>query len=377
MKKTMRLLSLFLSVLFVTTACDKEEEYNVFGGVYGKISSADTKAAISGAQVMLSPGNITAVTGRDGSYEFVELEPGQYRLSVTASGYIENSRQVSVISGESVICDMQLTSEKSVSDVSLSTKSLQFGTTYNERDLVINNIGNSPISWQITNITVDWLSVSPSVGSTSEGKSSTVKVMIDRSKITKDVNTSFNVEAAGGSQSVQVFVSYKNTSSGNEGDETAEPDDEEDGTREDYSSASVSSGDSRIEAEIVSCKRSGSSVTLTYTLRNVSLGAINDFRIYTTNSNSLIMGGYRTVITDDDYTNYVTSNYTFNGVSQNQNYVLTSTFPERVKCQGTVVVKNFNASADKLTVILGIWPYDLYPDSLTDPRIYFENVPIY
>ena len=376
MKKTMKLLSFFLSVLFITAACDKEDEYNVFGGVYGKISSAETKAAISGAQVMLSPGNITAVTGSDGSYEFTDLEPGQYRLSVNASGYAEYSRQVSIVSGESIICDMQLTSEKSVSNVSLSTKSLQFGTTYNERELVINNIGNSTISWQITNITVDWLKVSPSMGSTYVGKSSTVKVMIDRSKITKDVNTSFNVDAAGGSQSVQVFVTHK-ASSGNEGEGTDEPEDDGNVTGEDYSSASVSSGDSRIEAEIVSCKRSGSSVTLTYTLRNVSLGAINDFRIYTTNSNSLIMGGYRTIITDDNYTNYITSNYTFNGVSQNQNYVLTSTFPERVKCQGTVVVKNFDASADELTVILGIWPYDLYPESLADPRIYFENVPIY
>lgn len=376
MKKTMRLFSLFLSVLFITTACNKEEEYNLFGGVYGKISSAETKAAISGAQVMLSPGNITAVTGRDGSYEFAELEPGQYRLLVNASGYAENSRQVSVVSGESVICDMQLTSEKSVSNVSLSTKSLQFGTTYNERELVINNIGNSTISWQITNITVDWLKVSPSMGSTYVGKSSTVKVMIDRSKIMKDVNTSFNVDAAGGSQSVQVFVTHK-ASSGNEGDGTNEPDDDGNVTGEDYSTASVSSGDSRIEAEIVSCKRSGSSVTLTYTLRNVSLGAINDFRINTTNCGSISIGAYRTIITDENYTNYVTSNYTFNGVSQNQNYVLTSTFPERVKCQGTVVVKNFSSSADKLTVILGIWPYGLYPDSLADPRIYFENVPIY
>ena len=119
MKKTMRLLSLFLSVLFITTACDKEEEYNVFGGVYGKISSADTKAAISGAQVMLSPGNITAVTGRDGSYEFVELEPGQYRLSVTASGYIENSRQVSVISGEREKNNKQHTTEKTETNIKI------------------------------------------------------------------------------------------------------------------------------------------------------------------------------------------------------------------------------------------------------------------
>lgn len=48
-----------------------------------------------------------------------------------------------------------------------------------------------------------------------------------------------------------------------------------------------------------------------------------------------------------------------------------------VNCKGTVVVKNFDRSAQKLSVILGVWAYDIYPDALADPRIYFENVPVY
>lgn len=143
---------------------------------------------------------------------------------------------------------------------------------------------------------------------------------------------------------------------------------------EDYSSATVESGDSRIVPEITSCKRSGSTVTLTYTLRNNGLGSINDFRIYTTNSNSLISGGYRTVITDENYNNYVTSTYKFNNVTQSQNYVLNAIFPDRVKVTGSVTVPDFDRSAERLTVILGIWAYG---ETLADPRIYFEDVPIY
>lgn len=37
-------------------------------------------------------------------------------------------------------------------------------------------------------------------------------------------------------------------------------------------------------------------------------------------------------------------------------------------------VPDFDRSAERLTVILGIWAYG---ETLADPRIYFEDVPIY
>lgn len=651
-----------VSMILAAVSC-KEEEFTFYGNLYGMITDADDKEPIKGAEVVLSPGNKTAVTGDGGHYEFQNLDAEQYKITVSSAGYKTNSRQVTVVSGETVICDMQLVKEEeeaafelsstsldfglqrdemtftikntgsteklswTVSNITeawlkvsptegttdrgktssikviidrkqiskdvtttfnvnaaggsqavtvsvlyddgsqndaemeLSTNNLDFGTKYDELSFDIRNTGISEsLEWTITNITVDWISVSPLEGSTAAGKSTSVKVAVDRSRITKDVNTVFTVEAGESSESVNVSVEYFNpddenpsmelsvsqldfgtdynelsfsikntaeyvnldweitgisvdwltvspmqgtTSAGNSasvkvavdrsritGDvntvftveagtlsksvsvkvdyynpyEDEEPSMELSTNRldfglnsdmlslsirntasyvdlhwnvsdltvdwltispmegvtspgntstlkvtvdrskitsdantsfnikagelsesvivsvmfkEDYSSASVESGDSRIIAEIVSCKRSGSSVTLTYTLRNEGMGYINDFRIYTTNSNSLISGAYRTVISDDNYNSYIESDYTFNGQSTNHNYVLTATFPEGVNCKGTVVVKDFDRNAEKLNVILGVWPYDLYPDALADPRIYFENVPIY
>lgn len=374
MKKLLTMLLSMTAVVFISS-CEKEPAYDFYGSIYGMITDAQTNAPVVGAQVMLSPGNFTTVTGSDGHYEFQNLDAGQYKLSVYASGYSVNTRQVTVVSGESVICDMQLTEEQTVSGMELSTNMLDFGSEYDELTFSIRNTGTSgDISWYIDNITVGWITVSPAEGTTEMGKSSSVKVTVQRGQIPEGGSTTFNVNAAGGSLSVMVTVA---PGEGGQGGDNPGGGEDNPGGEEDYSSATVESGDSRITAEILSCKRSGSSVTLTYVLKNEGLGSINDFRIYTTNSNSLINGAYRTVITDENYNNYVESDYTFNGASQSHNYVLNSTFPEGTGCKGTVTVKDFDRSSEYLTVILGIWCYDLYPDSLADPRIYFENVPVY
>ncbi len=224
------------------------------------------------------------------------------------------------------------------------------------------------------------MNVTPASGRIDMGGSAVVKVMVDRDAITQDETTFITFVAGGNSQTIMVSVETTLDDSGNTGGNDGGSTDGDDGgdvVIEDYSSASVESGDYRIVADIVSCRRSGSTVTFTYTLRNEGLGSLNDFRIYTTNSNSLINGAYRTVITDDNFNNYIESSYTFNGQSTSQSYVLVASFPEMVNCKGTVVVKNFDRSAQKLSVILGVWAYDIYPDALADPRIYFEDVPVY
>lgn len=579
MKSLFQYIIIALAGVVLLQACN-EPEYDVYGTLYGTVTDEVTKEPVSGAQVTLSPGNLTAVTGSSGSFEFVELEAGQYRLAVSASDYVSDSRQVTVISGERVLCDMQISPVRQESGMELSRTSLDFGTQFDELTFDISNTGNAgALAWSVSNLTVDWATVSPMEGSVAVGKSTSVKVTVDRRLIDRDVSTTFNVDAAGGSQAVRVSVKYDDGSSddakmrlsvdrldfgtdrteltfdvindgisedlvwdiseitvdwmtvtplsgvtsagksssvkvvvdrsrisedvtsvitvnadgysesievivgqaeeeqarmelsvteldfgtentelpfeirntagsaaadlewkisdvtvgwlsfsrdngttvaggqtsviarvdrslvtsdtstvftvdagngqsksvtvfvGYEGGDVPGGGDEPGGGdnpgEEDYSSATVESGDSRITAEILSCKRSGSSVTLTYVLKNEDLGDINDFRIYTTNSISLISGAYRTVITDENYNSYINSDYTFNGAYQSQNHVLNSTFPEGTGCRGTVTVKNFDLSSEYLTVILGIWCYDLYPDQLADPRIYFENVPVY
>ena len=205
MKKLFCIFPLF-AVLFLT-ACEEELPKTV-GNIYGIVCDIKTGEPIRGASVVLSPGNQTTVTGNDGHFEFLNLEATQYKIQVSASGYNTNSKQVTVIAGLSVSGDIVMSPTENVDNVSLSNSSFNFGSTHTEQILIIKNIGNNgPINWEITNVDVSWLKVTPLSGTIAQGKEAAVKLMVDRTKLTTDeASTNFMVNAAGGSQSIRVNI---------------------------------------------------------------------------------------------------------------------------------------------------------------------------
>lgn len=273
--------------------------------------------------------------------------------------------------GNAVICDMQLIKEKPLSGIELSTNQLRFGTSYSELTFDIRNVSTSgDIDWYISNVTVPWLTVSPMNGTVAMGQSASVKVTVDRSQAGEEAMTTFNVNAGGGSVSIMVTVGDDGGQGG--GDQPVE----------DYSSAEVTSGDSRIIPEIVSCRRSESNLVFKYTLRNDGLGYIDDFRIALPGYS---IDGYdaHTTITDEQFNNYTELlDHSFNGESVSSSDEFTSyvsaAFPDGVRCNGSMTIKDFDAASGTLTVTLGVNPYDLSDDEdLVDPHVYFKNVPVY
>ena len=205
MKKLFYILPL-LSVMFITS-CEVELP-NMMGDVYGIVSDSETGEPIRGAEVVLSPGNKATVTGYDGHFEFKGLEPIQYKLQVSANGYTTNSRQITVIAGQSVTGDITMRRVAEVEGISLSEDNFNFGSTHTEQILIIKNSGNKgSVSWEITGIDVAWLKASPQSGSIAQGKEVAVKLTVDRNRLTTDeASTTFMVGAAGGSQSVRVNI---------------------------------------------------------------------------------------------------------------------------------------------------------------------------
>lgn len=90
-------------------SCTKEaEEEN--GSIYGIVTV--TGEPLKGIGVSLFSGNsllLKTVTYDDGHYEFSELKPGEYTLTVEAEGYKKFSTSVVVESGRQARVDMQLT----------------------------------------------------------------------------------------------------------------------------------------------------------------------------------------------------------------------------------------------------------------------------
>ena len=108
MKKTS--FNLILGVFFafalcMMTSCTKEK---AVGKIQGLVTDASTNEPIQGVNISLSPIGLSAVTGSDGRYEFVNLEVGQYTVKGEKTGYEEASKSVTIVAGNVSSGDMQL-----------------------------------------------------------------------------------------------------------------------------------------------------------------------------------------------------------------------------------------------------------------------------
>lgn len=87
-------LNLFLSC--------KKEEYASYGSLYGTVTDSESGDLLPNVTIILSPGGITKITGNDGLFEYNDLNPQQYTITVQKAGYNTNRKTVTVIVGEKV-----------------------------------------------------------------------------------------------------------------------------------------------------------------------------------------------------------------------------------------------------------------------------------
>lgn len=181
-----------LFVCLLSAGCTEEAE-DMFGSVLGKVTDAQTGEVIQGATVQLTPGGMSRTTGSDGTYEFAELEAGQYQLQVTKADYVTNSKSITVVVGKSVTGDIALTPVKRLE---LSASALNFGKDNNSLSFDILNKGTGKFNWNISGLgDADWIEVTPSSGALEGGKSCAVQVTVLRDKLTENKELSLIVNA--------------------------------------------------------------------------------------------------------------------------------------------------------------------------------------
>lgn len=90
------------TLLLSIHGCNPVTEYDVYGTIKGTVTDYDTGMAISGASIMIVPGNQTIMSDVNGGFEFIDLDSGQYTLSIQKSGYQANRKIVDVITGETI-----------------------------------------------------------------------------------------------------------------------------------------------------------------------------------------------------------------------------------------------------------------------------------
>lgn len=258
--------------------------------------------------------------------------------------------------------------DSSTGSVTVSKKNLDFGLNTKSMSVTLSNSGNSAVSFSIFETSEyripDWLSISPKSGTIPARGSKEIAFTVDRSKMDDSYDV-FIVGFDGISDDVDITVSAES---------------EQSTPVEDYSKASVTSCDYRVNAKITGCHRSGSTVTFYYTLTNNGMGTdgtVNDWRIYPPKSMSLISGGTRSVVWTDDGTSYDYPTFSFNGKATSSANVLNTTFPQGPSVMGSVTIDNVPSSARKLNVTLGVYAYPNSKYNMAKSSVEFRNVPIY
>lgn len=184
-------------------------------GIYGTVTDYATGDPVQNANVQLRPTGETTLTGADGMFEFKNLNPGQYSLSVSKVEYT-NLVDDQIITVKDWMVRYDLRIKKIMEDVvnldildnnGNPITELDFGGDLISKQFQIYNAGPDKITCNIV-YSANWVSgVSESYLQIESGASSAVVVTIDRSKLAAGENrTAMQITSNNGNKSLQLIA---------------------------------------------------------------------------------------------------------------------------------------------------------------------------
>jgi uncharacterized protein (TIGR02145 family) len=182
----------------------KTSEIILHGDLTGFVTDAETIVPLADANVYLSPANDSTTTSDDGKYIFKGLTPGNYELHASKNGYVDSIKTVSIISANTSINDIHLTS---IPVLHVSDTILDFGFDKSELTLIVSNPTLKKLKF-IFEPTSKEISMIPSSGELINA-TDTIRVIFDRSEIAeKSIEESVTLYTlyAGGSKEIKLKI---------------------------------------------------------------------------------------------------------------------------------------------------------------------------
>lgn len=207
--------TLILSVVTILSfsACSEDPEDST-GNIYGLVIDNITSDPLEGVVVKIVPGGTSTNTYADGSFEFVDLQPGSYTLQFSKSGYAQTSVSVDVIAGVNHPISVQMHKSTQVAEITINPSSLNFGTTQTQLNITITNNGNATAEWSLDLGENDaWLKASQVGGSIQAGRTQSVTFSVDRNFLASTTSVVINLHAFGNSYPISVSCAPANASS--------------------------------------------------------------------------------------------------------------------------------------------------------------------
>ena len=332
-----------------TTTNNTDAVMDDSGVICGFVFNIETNAEINGAKVTLSPGDVTCKTGSNGYFEFDALKSGTYKVTATADGYDGIYRQLTIKPGREYVCDFPLRAIYNASAEVSPLEGLDFGRGKNTLAVTLKAHNGTLAYHAELEGNPSWVSLEKNDGTIPDYEKTSqveyLKLTVDRDAMKTDEATCYLVIMAGRKEFRIKVTARQNAVN-------------------DYSSATVITCDSRIDAKIISCNRVGTSVVFNYSLINTGgLGDLQDF--------SIGSRGYSTIY-DDKGNEYTSWTITFRD-DKDGYYVR---FPEGPECKGTITIKNVPSDVKTLTYLLSVYCAN-GGAKFSGDRISFKNVPVY
>ncbi|MBQ7530094.1 MAG: carboxypeptidase regulatory-like domain-containing protein [Paludibacteraceae bacterium] len=213
MKKFFYLICLY-SIILGFAACDKEKvPEKELGSIYGCVTDFATGEPVQNANVQLRPSGETTLTGYDGMYEFLDIQDGNYSITVSKAEYTDliDDYVISVKNGRRMRRDVQIekipTYIRFTDMMGKDISTLDFGdnSSVNMLSFNIYNNGTVKINCQVVE-SCDWItSVSPGSCSINPGQNTMISVQIDRAKLASGENvTKLYITSNNGSNVINV-----------------------------------------------------------------------------------------------------------------------------------------------------------------------------
>lgn len=209
--KKLLLGSFLIAIALFVNCTSGGDDVSVFGDIYGTITDSKSGEPVRNAEVILSPGNKSTVSGSNGHFEFKTLEAGQYKVGVEADGYEYNSRQITVVPGQNTVCDFRLVEIFVEQVLKVTPTTLNFGTSQNEMSVTITNEGTEETEWSVNLGNNNWLSANPKTGRIAAGKSQTIVFAVNRDLVAEDKSAVVNIAAFGNTYPISVSCTPKKT----------------------------------------------------------------------------------------------------------------------------------------------------------------------
>lgn len=191
-------ISLSYAVLIIAAAslgsCAVDVEEVSKGGIAGIVADKVTGEPVPTVKLKLSPGGNSTVTGSDGSFQFEELEAGEYTVTYTKDGYRDGTEKLLV--KNTLKTDAHLLIERIPAIITTDKEILDFGENSGVTSLSFNLINSSykPLEWNV-DYTCTWIKeIKPKTsGILNYGKTATLIVEIDREELEAGNNETYIV----------------------------------------------------------------------------------------------------------------------------------------------------------------------------------------